>query len=437
MIRKCIYWATETELWPKLWPTRPTQFWYLYPSLGVATVEYEEKWIKEFLPREEMKDDPKYGWEAKLKAGQIHKIMFNSGVTVYFRSYEQDNKNVQTASVYAIFADEECPEDLYDELNMRRSAASVKGYYHNVFTATLGQEYLYQTIECIGKEGELFPEAHKQIVSMYDCLNYMDGSKGPYTKDYIEEVKANCKDKNEIKRRVYGRFVVSKDRKYPGFNRFRNVKKSHPLPKSWLIASGVDIGSGMGSHPSAIVFLGIKPDFTEGRIFLGKKFDKEATTAGDIYDNYLKMKGDMHVIWEYYDWASKDFKLIQERRGGSFLPAEKDQKFGEQLINTLFKSEMLCIYDDIELKPLVREYEMLKSNTPKSVAKDDFSDAVRFAVAKIPWQFDGLSAIKVEKDPILRLGKRERFYKEGYQNHNDGLDLLEAEISEANDFYDW
>ena len=64
MIRKVIHWATEKDIWPKLWPTVPKQFWYFYPTFDVSTAEWREKWVKEFMPAGDYKDDPKYGWKA-------------------------------------------------------------------------------------------------------------------------------------------------------------------------------------------------------------------------------------------------------------------------------------------------------------------------------------------------------------------------------------
>lgn len=100
-IRKCINWATNKPLWQILWPKRtPRIFWWLYPSLDVAEIEFEKKWVPEFMPGASYKDDPVYGWTFNKKKMQID---FNSGVTVYFKSYEQSVTNLQTATVDAVF----------------------------------------------------------------------------------------------------------------------------------------------------------------------------------------------------------------------------------------------------------------------------------------------------------------------------------------------
>ena len=148
-IRKAIRWATEPELWPKLWQSRPTQFWYFYPSLKLATNEYIEKWKKEILPRNGYENDERYGWKEDIRQKVIHSIRFNSGVTIYFCSYAQNETDLQAATVYAMFCDEELPESLWPELQARLRAT--RGHYHQAFTATLGQEIWRATIEEKGK----------------------------------------------------------------------------------------------------------------------------------------------------------------------------------------------------------------------------------------------------------------------------------------------
>lgn len=439
-IRKCIYWATEPDLWKELWPTKPNQFWYLYPTYDVATVEFDEKWVKEFLPSGTFKDHPQYGWVHEKVQKKIHCIRFNTGVTVYFKSYEQDPKSLQTASVHAIFGDEEIPESLFDELNMRISSASVQGHFHLVFTATLGQSLWRETMEEKG-ELEKFKDAFKRNVSMYDCLQYEDGSPSPWTVKIIEGIKASCKSEAEIQRRVYGRFVVDEDLKYPGFVKSINLVKDHPLPKNWLIFCGVDIGSGGKSgHPAAIMFVGVNPEFTEGRVFLGWRGDNIPTTAGDVLNKFISMKGTMKPVGQYYDWQSRDFYTIANRVGEPFQMAEKNQEMGEQVLNVLFKNGMLKIYQTPELTKLVQELESLRRSTPKPKAKDDAIDALRFACTKVPWDFSKMLDIKeVAKLAESKLSARERFYKGDRDGDGpiEGIDLIEAEFDEANEAYDY
>lgn len=436
-IRKAIHWATATELWPELWTSKPTQFWYLYPDLNVATVEFKEKWVKEILPSGEMKDDSVYGWQEEWKNKQIYALHFRSGVTIYFKSYSQDEQSLQTSSVYAIFCDEELPEHLYSELNARISAPMVNGYFHMVFTATIGQEMWRCTMEEQGTRYEKFKGAFKRQVSMYDCLTYMDGSASAWTAQKIEEIKASCKSESEVQRRVYGRFVVDENRKYASFSRAKSLKPDHKLPKEWRIYAGVDIGSGGSAHPAAIVFIGVNKTFTLGRVFKGWRGDGVITDPSDILTKFLELRGTMKPVLQVYDHQSKDFHTVSSRRGIPFIPANKGRDAGEDLLNTLFRTGMLAIYETPELMKLVIELETLKNSTAKPSAKDDLIDALRFTAMAIPWDFAHLNVKQpTKKDPHAGLSERERM-RRGLDKEDIGLDLIEAEIDLFNECLDY
>src|SRR5690606_32624454 len=156
----------------------------------VINTEAIVKWEPEFLPRGEYKDHPTYGWKFVLQKRDIVGIQFNSGILLQFKSYGQKVVNLQTTTVDAVFTDEELPEPYYSETAARLIATD--GYDHMVFTATLGQKMWEMAIEAKGTE-ELCPEAWKRQVSMYDCLQYKDGSPGPFTPERIDRVKAKCK----------------------------------------------------------------------------------------------------------------------------------------------------------------------------------------------------------------------------------------------------
>lgn len=397
-IRKAIDWATNRAKWAKLWPhSRPLQFWYLYPTKDVAAIEFEKKWIPEFLPRGKYKDHPDYGWKADFKHKDLVACHFNTDVSIYFKTYAQDASHLQSGTVHSIFCDEELPAELYDELNFRRSATD--GHFHMVCTPTLGQEFWREVFEEKGKN-ERFPHAWKRQVSIYECMKYEDGTDSPWTPDRVQILKNRCRNQAEIDRRIYGKFVVEGNLKYESFDRTRNVRDAHPLPKDWKIYAGVDIGSGGETgHPAAISFVAVNPEHTKGRVFRGWRGDGITTTAGDILAKFRELRGGLVMTGQFYDWQAKDFSTIATRVGEPFTKAEKSHEIGEGILNVLFKNDMLAIYDTDELKPLVNEFAALKNSTPKTKAKDDFIDSLRYAVSSIPWDWTAItdtSAIPAE-----------------------------------------
>jgi hypothetical protein len=395
MIRLFIDWATDQSKWKKLWPNllpgqKPNQFWYFYPTMETWQNEFETKWEPDFLPRGEYKDHPVYGWRPVYDKGMIKKIEFNSGVTIYCKTYAQKIKDLQSGTVHALGLDEEAPADYMPELQARIRAT--KGYVRSVFTATLGQEYWRRVMEPNNKEEELFSHAFKQTVSLYDSQTYIDGTKSQWTNERIEEVIAECATDAEVQRRVFGRFVKSEGLKYESFDLERNTINQQHIPQSWGVFAGVDPGSGGKSgHPAAIIFIAVRPDYKEGIIFKGWRGDGVPTANPDILMKFRELKGNMLTMAQVYDYKDKDFQLVATSYGEPFTMANKTRDEGEGLLNSLFKNGMLkIIKGDPELNKLVTELITLSNTTDKRKAKDDLIDATRYTAMAIPWDFSGV-----------------------------------------------
>jgi hypothetical protein len=206
---------------------------------------------------------------------------------------------------------------------------------------------------------------------------------------------------------------------------------------------GCDIGSGgdEGGHPSAICYVAVNPNFREGRVFKFWRGDGIVTTAGDVVNKNIEIKKELNLkpMRQFYDWASKDFFNIATRAGETFEKAEKDHEIGFGVLNTLFKNDMLYIYEDEESMKLVSEIMSLKEDTPKTKAKDDGIDALRYACAKIPWDWSVISDKYVDKVLEEELTPEEASLKARRDAFND-LELspeqeMEEDFEELNDLY--
>lgn len=414
-IRKCIHWATATKLWAELWPTRtPNLFWYFMPDAETIRTELHKKWIPEFLPRGEMKDHPIFGWhienlDSKTKLPILH---FNSGVSVAFKTYGQKVQNIQSSTVYAVFTDEELPENYYDEIKFRLAATD--GYFHMVCTPTLAQPFWKQAIEPSSKAQEKFPDAFKMQVSMYDCLEYEDGDKStPWTVARIKAIEADCRNELEIQKRVHGKFVREGRVKYGDFDPNVNVVKPYDV-SSWHKFAGVDIGTGGGRHPASIVFVAVRPDYKKAAVYKGWRGDGVLTASGDILEKFRELRGDDKLTGQFYDHHARDFFIVASRVGEPFIPAEKGQDLGTDMINTLFKNRILDIFDEPELAKLVDELCNLHADTPKKDAVDDFIDGMRYAITRIPWDWTAVKENLDEKnDELVRKVKEEHERNKG------------------------
>jgi hypothetical protein len=298
--------------------------------------------------------------------------------------------------------DEELPEDLYSELQARLFATN--GYFDMVFTATKNQEMWWRAIEGEGEQ-ELFPDAFKLQVTMYDCLKYNDGTPGHFTTKRIDKIIESCKSPTEVDRRVKGRFVTEIGRKYPAFDPRRHYVKPFALPKNCKFYAGIDIGSGgQGGHPSAICFIAVDPEYRKGWVYKGWRGDGIPTTAGDTFMKFIEMRGGTNMTLQLYDQACRDFYTIASRAGESFQGSEKSHDLGEQIINSLFANNMLYLFDTPEIRKLGGEFMRLLLDTPKKQAKDDFADACRYTAVMIPWDWTAIKDLPTD-DVIVQEAK--------------------------------
>jgi hypothetical protein len=337
-----------------------------------------------------MKDDPIYGWQVEKPKGKMHKISFNSGVNIYFKSYAQRARDLQTGSAYAIFADEEMPVDLIPEIQSRLRATD--GYLNSVFTATLGQDFWRRVMEPVNKKEEIYPNAYKRQVSLYDAQKYMSGKPSRWTNQRIQQIITECGTESEIQRRVFGRFVKSEGLLFESFDLTRNMITPFKIPKTYEIYSGVDPGSGGKSgHPAAMVFIAVRPDYREGFVFRARRMDNIATANPDILNEYRTLSQDLTITAQVYDYKDKDFYLVAQGQQIDFQPAVKTRKEGFGLLNSLLKNGMLKLFnDDPEISKLVTEFQLLPAEIDsRKKNTDDLSDATRYAVMAIPWDFSG------------------------------------------------
>lgn len=386
--------ATNFELWEKLWPGRkPDLFWYWMTDQETIDREVKLKWLK-WLPQGDFKTSSQYGWtlDANKKGEEVKGIAFNSGVYLQFLYFSKSTINVQSATVWDMGADEEMPIKFWDEAYQRIS--STGRYFSSAFTATLNQLMWWRALEGQG-ESEMFPKAFKLQVSKWDCVIFDDGTPGLYTDEQIEEESAACSSDAQRKRRIEGKFAPESGLKYHTFDPSRHYVQPRDIPSDWYRYSAVDVGSGddgvakkgRKNHPAAFYFVAVRPDLRLGYVYKGRRLDDQQTTAGDVYNEYVVERGSEQMTVEKYDYHSKDFRIISDRNGESFVEADKSHSRGEEVVNTLFANDMLFLFDTPEVRKVGEEMLTLMKDTDKRIAVDDGADCVRYAVVDIPWDW--------------------------------------------------
>jgi hypothetical protein len=430
-VRKCIELAGNKELWKEAFPMRtkfkvpPNLFLYFYPDLKLATTEWHFKW-KQFMPT--CKDDPTWGWhEVFDQRKQIFEVRFNSGITVQFRGYSQDAISLQAVTPDAIFIDEEPPWVLMPEIIARLNASN--GLFSAAFTATLGQEEWERIVE----KRTLWEEAKVQQVSLFDCMYYEDGSASHWTKEAIDQVIKRCATEKDVQMRVFGRFVKSDNLIYPNFttNNRCSVEALLEIRPEWPRFAGIDYGGGGSSHPSAISFIAVKPDFSKGYVYKFWRGDGIITTAQDVLLKYIDMKAEDQCWFAFFDWAAKDLGTIAERSGQALIKAEKSHDIGEGVLNSLFKNNMLYIPYGEEFDKLASEINNLNRDIAKKDAKDDGIDSLRYACSKIPWHYEKIE-IAEEPKPKTEVDLRRDMFKES----SELLSTTDAELDYWGEMFD-
>jgi hypothetical protein len=425
MIKKVIEWATNKDLWPKLWPAAmkegkyPNVFWYLYPTKEMCTQEFFDKWVPLLPPRE----DPVYGWESDKLNKFISSLTFiHFGVTIYFKTYAQGAEMMQAGTSYAVFCDEELYEELVPELFARLAATD--GYFITGFTATIGLPFWKQVVEDRTK----WKNAWIRQISLYDCQRFEDGSPTMWTDARIQSRIDQCASKQEILRRVFGKFVKDEGLRYPTFDRARHVKPYLDVPQDWPVFVGIDYGSGGvgGGHPSSIVCVAANPQMTELRMMRSWRGDGVQTTAEDVVDIYLEIRNSFknEVMVVSYDYSAADVGTIAARRGLPFHKADKSRERGIPILNALFKTGALTCDEPSDVSreqgipdewlsamKLSAELESLGVSQVKTAygVIDDLSDALRYAIMKMPLQWEkagsnatASAAQKIYSDDELR-----------------------------------
>jgi hypothetical protein len=172
-----------------------------------------------------------------------------------------------------------------------------------------------------------------------------------------------------------------------------------------------------------MVIIAISPDLKQGRVMRALRMDGIPTAASDTLDAYRKLRGNLTMMTQVYDWACRDFFTLASRQGESFIPAEKGRDAGFGLLNTLFKTGMLKIQrGDPELEKLVYEICTLATDADKKniTTQDDLIDALRYAVMSVNWNTEDIlnttevgAELDAERKPKVELTepqKRRQYY---------------------------
>ena len=396
------------------------------PDLNTLKEEFREKWLP-LMPRIP-EDHPLYsvyGWEVQMDKGAPSKIFFNTGVTLSFRTYEQRTQNIQASTVDMITIDEEGPEEKYGELQARLTATD--GIFNQVFTATRGQQYLYRAMEKIGQPDEVFKGAFKRSISLFQCLEYVDGDKNtPWNEAAIKKaIEKYGGNELEIKKRIYGRFITTAGRAFYAYSPQRTDIPSFSIHRGLEIICAVDPGTGGAlNHPAAIVTVAADYERNTATLLNCWRGDGVETTSNDILRKYQDMTEGLRVSAIVYDSAARDFFLTArgEVDDTQLIPADKRREDGIERVNSYLEAEAFRIplakpfgvkwYSEENIGRLRDEFRTvvkLEGTGKKNLMIDDLTDCLRYAFMHLHLSLDLTKPISEreteQRHKMVRIGR--------------------------------
>ena len=173
-------------------------------------------------------------------------IKHSSGarVRLQFRSYEQGRENLQSATIDAVYCDEEPPSDMIGEIRARLGATG--GFLYMAFTPLKGLTPLVQEFW----NGDN-PEKFLTCMNIYEASHYT-----PEKIKKIESLYSGLSD-SEKKARMMGIPTMGSGMIYPiEDEQIKYVPFS--IPGNWKRLCAIDFGR--GEHPTALVWGALDPN---------------------------------------------------------------------------------------------------------------------------------------------------------------------------------
>lgn len=163
-----------------------------------------------------------------------------------FRSYEQGRENLQSATIDAVYCDEEPPSDIIGELRARLGATD--GFMYMAFTPLKGMTPLVQEFW-----------NHDNPDKFLVCMNVYEASH--YTPEKIKKIESlySGLSESERKARMLGVPTMGSGMIYPVDDeelKFDFMGEDN-IPNDWLRIGGFDFGR--GDHPQAMVWGMLNP----------------------------------------------------------------------------------------------------------------------------------------------------------------------------------
>lgn len=222
---EAVWWALGDHPFKKLPFHTPVRLWIMVSTQEVGSdVIWKEK-LEPIIPH-------RFISKIRKSGPYISQIEFTNGSVITLKSYEKGETALQSASVHAVFCDEQVPWETYQELRQRIS--DIQGHMYFAFTPLIPSKELQEYIEYQPKLGEKCDQAEMSVVKItrYDNPVFADMT------DEIRQAEASMSG-NQAATRIYGDWLLYSGRLIPHFND-KCIVESFTIPVDWRRALVVD-----------------------------------------------------------------------------------------------------------------------------------------------------------------------------------------------------
>lgn len=187
--------------------------------------------VLEWLPEQLIK---------KISRGDTIQILLHNGSKIVFHTYGQGWRKFQGAKIHWAWFDEECPADVYDEVQVR--LLRHKGPHWVTMTPLMGKTWVYTRI--VAKQYEFSP-GELELFSWSTLDNtWLDPER-------VQKIFGRMPE-NIRAARMRGDFIDLTGLVFPQFDEKVHVVNAFKLPSHWPVFVGMDYGY---RHPFAASFM--------------------------------------------------------------------------------------------------------------------------------------------------------------------------------------
>lgn len=217
-------------------------------TLWAATINFEmvgkilwEEKLQRMIPKRELS---KIVWYNKARGIplELHHI---NGRRIEFKAYEQGADSFQGRSIHGIYVDEQMPESIWRECQMR--IADTAGFIKASWTPVIYQEWLKQIAD----------NPPPDYWVGYASLNDNRKSRGGYVLDAIIDALIEEWPESVRVTRIEGRFAGFESAVFDEWRSDLSVVNPRDLPRDWEFYIGVDFGY---SNPFCALLTARDPD---------------------------------------------------------------------------------------------------------------------------------------------------------------------------------